>query len=180
MKMVYRVRIIPLVLGALWLAGCGEESPRKLAIPEMRADVQYRNGKNVAELGLIFQPDEKYSLGPASELPERLGPGYWRSINDGIYEIRSRDPETQVSLAVIELQGDVRWDERGHIVEGKDSFQRIMTEIDLWRKITKRELLNDRLVLTDDTGKVHTILRIGPNWDFILDKEEDKKPVFIF
>lgn len=174
MKRVYRARMIPLVLVALWLAGCGE--PGELAVPEIKVDTQYRNGKYVADLGLILRADEKFSLGPTEQpLPERLGPGYWRSLDDGIYEIHFRDPETQMSRAVIELQGDVTWDERGHIVEGMDSFQRIITEPELWRRITKREMVNGSLVLTDDTGKQHTILRIGPGWDFILAREVDKE-----
>jgi hypothetical protein len=182
---LFRARMIPLIWSAIWLTAYGAESKadnqvaQKSVAPsgslgvsgtETRVEVQFRSGKRVAERGLIVKPGERLSFGPTGQ-PEALVSGFWRSIDAGRYTVSYADPKTDTILVIIELQGNVRWNEKGSVVEGERCFLRIMTEPGIWRKITKREILKTRLVLTDDSGKRHTILRIGPGWNFILAKE---------
>lgn len=185
MNRVYRARMIPLVMGAIWFTGCRAEPTsgnQRAQNPvessdaignsgtEMGVDVQFRGGKRVAERGFLVKPGDSISFGPAGQ-PESVVPGFWRSIDAGKYTISFSSPRSETVVAIIELQGSVRWNEQGRVIEGEHSFLRIMTESDVWRNIAKRELLNDRLVLTDESGMRHTVLRIGPGWDFILDEE---------
>jgi len=66
-------------------------------------------------------------------------------------------------FAIVEIKGSVGIGADG-IVNGADSFLRLqlLQDKDKWLKITKRELVQGRLVVTTENGDMYTIWGLNP------------------
>jgi hypothetical protein len=63
------------------------------------------------------------------------------------------------------LQGDVQWDETSCIIKGAESFIGIQIEPNTWLNISRREVVQGHLVLTDEKGNKYVILLFSPSFD---------------
>jgi len=133
-------------------AGAPDPSAQKMTLI-----IQTRSGENVAGGGVIIASGGSVSFGPNGE---STSAGFWESINDGKYTVKFSDPDGKTSN-LVELQGPVSWDQTQCIVNGADSFIRIMVVQDVWMNITKREVKQGRLVLTDEKGNKYVVLAFG-------------------
>jgi hypothetical protein len=153
---------IPPTITAVPCAGAPDASAQKLAIM-----TQSSNGMNVASGGVIVRAGGSVSFGSTGETKSA---GFWESIDNSKYRVVFSDPQGK-ALALIELQGNVQWDETQCIVMGEESFIRMAVDADTWLSISKREVIQGHLVLTDEKGNKYVVLVFGPEFNGVMTKQ---------
>ena len=136
---------------------------------EMTLQVQSQGGSPAAEGGITLSPGESISFDAAGR-PEGGLAGFWRSIDDAKYTVLFLDQDGQV-LALVELQGLVRWDKESNLVEGEGSFLRIQVESGVWLDIVDRNLNNGQLSLTDENGDQYVVMEFGALFEGIMTRK---------
>jgi hypothetical protein len=187
--------VIGVIVITLFVVGCSSATPAPTSIPpsatplpptplptvtaipcagppdasaqEFALQIQSRGGNNVASGGVIIRSGKSVSFDSAGKTKSA---GFWKSIDNLKYTVLFSDSKGQ-SLALTELQGDVQWDETSCIIKGAESFIRIMIESDTWLSISKREVVQGQLVLTDEKSNKYVILSFDPSFSGVMAKQ---------
>jgi hypothetical protein len=186
MKRIKLFQLVIIIGSLLILSGCGPRAiptpvpptliPTSTAIPcaglpasseELTLQVQTRSGVNVGSGGVLIAPGGSVSFGASGETTSA---GFWKSIDNGKYTVRFLDSNGN-PMALTELQGEVQWDATSCIVKGGESFLRIMVEQDKWLNISKQEIVQGHLVLTDENGGKYVILVFNPAYGGVMAKQ---------
>ncbi|PKO14469.1 MAG: hypothetical protein CVU39_14540 [Chloroflexi bacterium HGW-Chloroflexi-10] len=94
-----------------------------------------------ASRGVLVKPSNPFGVG-----------GYWKSINGAAYTISLLDANGR--QAVLEVQGELRWDKEGKLTQWEGATFRIQTDTDpySWSEIIDAEVVDGLLVLTAHYG----------------------------
>lgn len=91
--------------------------------------------------GVLVKPDNPIGIG-----------GFWKSTEGSPFSVSLSDTEGR--QAILEVQGELRWDKEGKLTKGEESTFRIQTKAspERWYKIVGAEVLDGLLVLTAEDG----------------------------
>ena len=114
-------------------------------------------GQTQATGGVTVKKGEKVSFDYRGSLKTQTA-GFWRGEKDRRFKVLFRDPEGN-RFAIVELQGQVRWNPERDVTEGKDNFLRIasMNAPDKFLEITNRGIMDGRLTLSANDGSLFTV-----------------------
>ncbi len=126
---------IGLVLTVLFLNACG--APAEIPSTATPTSIP----PTATPAGVLVKPDNPIGIG-----------GYWKSIEGRAFTVSLSDARGR--QAILEVQGELRWDEEGKLTKGAESTFRIQTEADpeRWYKIVSVEVLDSLLILTAEDG----------------------------
>jgi len=126
---------IGLVLTVLFLNACG--APAEIPFTATPTSIP----PTATPAGVLVKPDNPIGIG-----------GYWKSIEGRAFTVSLSDARGR--QAILEVQGELRWDEEGKLTKGAESTFRIQTEADpeCWYKIVSVEVLDGLLILTAEDG----------------------------
>lgn len=124
-------------------------------------------GEYLADSGLLIHTGDTFSNDDNGEYPHA---GFWKGYKDQEFTVNFSDINGE-PYAQMGLKGELRWDETQCIYKGMDSFKWIQVQTGTRSNITKSEIEQGHLVLTDDEGNKYTVLHFGPTFNGVMEKQ---------
>jgi hypothetical protein len=131
-------------------------------------------GQPQATGGVTVKEGDKVSFDAHGSLATKTA-GFWKGTNGKTYRIalnapRSSTTAQQQVVALIEIDGTVRWNAERNVVEGQDSLRAIATANDHFLPIAKREIKGGTLFVSAADGVRYKIYGLSSDFTATVEK----------
>ena len=148
-----------------------------ISCPQRMALAQSSQQGISAQSGIKIKAGSSITFGPTGEVVGDAA-GFWSGIQSRKYFAQFHESGGK-PIAVVELDGEVQWDEKSRLVQGRDAFLRMKVESEgPWLRIAKRETpvgTDDRLVLSLENGSRYAVTRFDPGFSGVMRRLEPAK-----
>lgn len=137
---------------------------------DLPLNVQTDQGKPQATGGVTVKEGDKVSFDYRGTLETKTA-GFWRGEKDKTYRVLLRNADGK-GVAIVEMQGLVRWNTDRNVTVGEDNFLKITIDSDgeKFVQITAREIKDGRLHIVAADGSRHTIYNLSCDFSASIEK----------
>jgi len=132
------------------------------------------DGKPQVTGGVTVKPGDKVSFDERGVLKTQTA-GFWKGEAGKKYRVLFRDTKGD-KFAIVELQGEVRWNSDRNVSKGSENLLQIMTVAapDKWEKITKTDITDGKLRLVTQSGVSFVVYSLSCDFSGTIEKKTQK------